>query len=42
MDQNAHMLWGKYETELLEFYKAIDQVVGETMSRIDESTTLEK
>ncbi len=40
VDQNAHMLWGKYETELLEFYKAIDEVVGETMSRIDESTTL--
>ena len=40
VDQNAHMLWGKYETELLEFYKAIDRVVGETMSRIGESTTL--
>ena len=40
VDQNAHMLWGKYEQELLEFYKAIDGVVGETMSRIDESTTL--
>ena len=40
VDQNAHMLWGKYETELLEFYKVIDRVVGETLSRIDESTTL--
>ena len=40
VDQNAHMLWGKYDKELVEFYKAIDRVVGETMSRIGDSTTL--
>lgn len=29
IDQNSHILWGRYETELLEVYQAIDQCIGE-------------
>ena len=39
VDLNAHMLWGKYDTELLEFYKAVDEVVGEVLDDLDERTT---
>ncbi len=39
VDQNAHMLWGKYDEELLPFYIAIDEVVGEVLDTIDENTT---
>jgi predicted AlkP superfamily phosphohydrolase/phosphomutase len=40
IDQNAHMLWGKYEAELLEFYRAVDRMVGEAMEKAGENTTL--
>lgn len=40
IDQAAHMLWGKYDEELLAFYTAIDGVVGEVLQSIDEDTTL--
>ena len=33
VDQNSHILWGKYDTELLEFYRAIDSAVGDVMRR---------
>ena len=39
VDQNAHMLWGKYDEELLPFYIAVDGVVGEVLDTIDENTT---
>ncbi|MFN7995027.1 MAG: alkaline phosphatase family protein [Bryobacteraceae bacterium] len=32
-DQNAHMLWGKHEPELLEVYRAVDSAIGETLRR---------
>jgi hypothetical protein len=29
VDQNSHMLWGKYEGELLKIYREVDESVGE-------------
>jgi predicted AlkP superfamily phosphohydrolase/phosphomutase len=40
VDQNAHMLWGKYENELLEYYRATDRMVGEAMEKAGDNTTL--
>jgi len=40
VDQNAHMLWGKYEAELLEFYRAVDRMVGEAMEKLGNDGTL--
>ena len=40
VDQNAHMLWGKYDSDLLEIYKAVDQAIGEAMQRAGRDTTL--
>src|SRR5581483_4842617 len=31
IDQNSHMLWGKYENDLLDVYRAVDAAVGEAM-----------
>ena len=39
VDQNAHMLWGKYDEELLPFYIAVDGVVGEVLDKMDQNTT---
>jgi predicted AlkP superfamily phosphohydrolase/phosphomutase len=33
VDQNAHMLWGKYDDDLLEIYKGIDGAVGDAMAK---------
>jgi predicted AlkP superfamily phosphohydrolase/phosphomutase len=33
VDQNSHMLWGKHDAELLEFYRAVDASIGEVMRR---------
>ena len=33
VDENSHILWGKHDAELLEFYRAIDAAVGEIMRR---------
>jgi predicted AlkP superfamily phosphohydrolase/phosphomutase len=33
VDQNSHMLWGKHDAELLEFYRAIDSAMGGVMRR---------
>jgi predicted AlkP superfamily phosphohydrolase/phosphomutase len=40
VDQNAHMLWGRYEPDLLEIYKAVDTAVGEAMQKAGADTTL--
>jgi hypothetical protein len=32
-DQDSHMLWGKYENELLETYKTVDREIGWVMAR---------
>jgi predicted AlkP superfamily phosphohydrolase/phosphomutase len=33
VDQNSHILWGKYEAQLLQFYRAMDNAVGEVRRR---------
>jgi predicted AlkP superfamily phosphohydrolase/phosphomutase len=33
VDQNSHILWGQYNPELLEFYRAVDAGIGEAMRR---------
>ena len=39
-DQNAHMLWGKYDDDLLDVYRAVDGAVGEAMAKAGNDTTL--
>ena len=34
VDQNSHILWGRYYTELLEFYRAVDACIGEVQRRM--------
>ncbi len=33
VDQNSHMLWGKHDAELLDFYRAVDASIGEAARR---------
>ncbi len=33
VDQNSHMLWGKYDSQLLKIYRAVDASIGEVMRR---------
>lgn len=33
IDQNSHILWGRHDDELREFYRAIDAAVGDVMRR---------
>jgi predicted AlkP superfamily phosphohydrolase/phosphomutase len=33
IDENSHVLWGKHEAELLSFYRAVDESIGEVMRR---------
>ncbi|MBV9507953.1 MAG: alkaline phosphatase family protein [Acidobacteriia bacterium] len=33
IDQNSHMLWGKYEADLLDIYRKVDGAVGEAMAQ---------
>lgn len=33
VDQNSHVLWGHHEAELLGFYRAVDDSIGEAMRR---------
>ncbi|MGH9667108.1 MAG: alkaline phosphatase family protein, partial [Bryobacteraceae bacterium] len=33
IDQNSHVLWGKYEAELLPIYRAVDEAIGEVMEK---------
>jgi predicted AlkP superfamily phosphohydrolase/phosphomutase len=40
VDQNAHMLWGKYDDDLLEIYKAVDVAIGEAMQKAGSDTRL--
>jgi predicted AlkP superfamily phosphohydrolase/phosphomutase len=40
VDQNAHMLWGRHDDELLTIYKATDELIGEAMTAAGEDTTL--
>jgi len=40
IDQNSHMLWGKYDSELLETYKLVDRTVGEVMKKAPDATLI--
>ncbi len=40
IDQNSHMLWGKYDSDLLEIYRGVDEAVGEAMQKAGPGTTL--
>jgi len=40
VDQNAHMLWGKHDDDLLEIYKGVDTAVGEAMRAAQNGATL--
>lgn len=33
VDQNSHMLWGKYEDDLLKIYEKVDGAVGDAMAQ---------
>jgi predicted AlkP superfamily phosphohydrolase/phosphomutase len=39
-DQNAHMLWGRYDDDLLDVYRAVDGAIGEAMAKAGNDTTL--
>jgi predicted AlkP superfamily phosphohydrolase/phosphomutase len=40
IDQNSHMLWGKFEGELLNFYRQLDGAVGEALDKSAPDTTI--
>ena len=40
VDQNSHMLWGKFDDDLLEIYKGVDVAIGEAMAKTGPDTTL--
>ena len=33
VDQNSHILWGRHDAQLLEFYRAVDTAIGEVRHR---------
>ncbi|PWU10426.1 MAG: nucleotide pyrophosphatase [Terriglobia bacterium] len=35
IDQNSHMLWGRYEEDLLDIYRQVDQAIGDAMRQPD-------
>jgi predicted AlkP superfamily phosphohydrolase/phosphomutase len=40
VDQNSHMLWGKYESDLLPIYQAVDTAIGEATQKAGSDTKL--
>ena len=40
VDQNSHLLWGKYERELLETYQRVDQEIGWVMAQAPDATLI--
>jgi len=40
VDQNSHMLWGRYDADLLEIYRAVDTAIGEAMAKAGSDTSL--
>jgi predicted AlkP superfamily phosphohydrolase/phosphomutase len=40
IDQNSHMLFGRFDDDLLEIYKGVDSAVGEAMRKVGNDTTL--
>lgn len=40
IDQDSHMLWGKYDDDLLETYKVVDQAIGWVRQRAPDATLI--
>jgi predicted AlkP superfamily phosphohydrolase/phosphomutase len=40
VDQDSHMLWGKYDGELLETYKTVDQTIGWVREKAPDATLI--
>ncbi|MGE5647601.1 MAG: alkaline phosphatase family protein [Acidobacteriota bacterium] len=40
VDQDSHMLWGKYEDELLRTYKLVDDELGRVMAKAGDATIM--
>ncbi|MCU1235944.1 MAG: type phosphodiesterase/nucleotide pyrophosphatase [Candidatus Solibacter sp.] len=40
VDQNAHMLWGRYEADLLGIYQGVDAAIGDAMAKAGNDTDL--
>jgi predicted AlkP superfamily phosphohydrolase/phosphomutase len=40
VDQNSHMLWGKYDDDLLETYKLVDRTVGWVQQHMGDATLI--
>jgi hypothetical protein len=40
IDQDAHMLWGKYDAELLDTYKLVDEMVGRVREAAGDATLI--
>lgn len=40
IDQNSHMLWGKYDNDLLDTYKLVDRTVGWVRKNMGEGTLI--
>lgn len=40
VDQNAHMLWGRYDEDLLEIYRMVDGAIGQAMLKAGTDTPL--
>jgi predicted AlkP superfamily phosphohydrolase/phosphomutase len=40
VDQNSHMLWGKYDADLLETYKLVDRTVGWVQQHMGDATLI--
>jgi predicted AlkP superfamily phosphohydrolase/phosphomutase len=40
VDQNSHMLWGKYDSDLLDIYRGVDGAIGDAMRAAGADTTL--
>jgi predicted AlkP superfamily phosphohydrolase/phosphomutase len=40
VDQDSHILWGKYETKLLDTYRMVDTAIGEVMEKAPDATLI--
>ena len=40
VDQNSHMLWGRYDDDLLDIYRAVDQAIGQAIDKAGNDTPL--
>ncbi len=40
VDQNSHMLWGRYDAELLEIYREVDRAIGLAVAKAGTDTPL--